>query len=202
MSDLSDAAMTDEDSAEVSAPAHVESAPTLTLAAHTATGLDPAPTKPALTQPAPTPAPAAPEAQFAVDNHPRILTGIHGQLLPNGGTMHIRLDPPELGALQVTVHMRDGVMTAAFETSSDDATRLLSHSLTQLKHVLESQGVSVEKLHVQQSPRDQQSSNDESRQQRNPFEDSASRQEQQRREMLRRMWRRLREGSDPLDMVA
>ena len=37
--------------------------------------------------------------------------------------MHIRLDPPELGALQVTVHMEDGVMSAMFQTSTDDATR-------------------------------------------------------------------------------
>ena len=71
----------------------------------------------------------------------------------------IRLDPPELGALQVLVHMRDGAMTASFQTSSDDATKLLSHSLGQLKQVLESQGVSVDKLHVQQAPRDQQASN-------------------------------------------
>src|SRR5206468_12374312 len=100
------------------------------------------------------PAPvASPEVQFAEANHPKIVAGVRSERLPNGGTMQIRLDPPELGALQVTVHMRDGVMTAAFETSNDDATRMLSHSLNQLKTVLESAGVSVEKLHVQQSPK-------------------------------------------------
>jgi flagellar hook-length control protein FliK len=149
---------------------------------------------------APPPSPA-PETQFAADNHSKIISGIRSELIPGGGTMHIRLDPPELGALQVTVHMEDGVMTASFHTTSDDATRLLSHSLSQLKHVLESQGISVDKLHVQQSPRDQRQSFDDSHQQRHSGNSSAQ-QEQQRREMLRRMWRRLTNGSDPLDMVA
>jgi flagellar hook-length control protein FliK len=159
------------------------------------------PVKPAATPPAP----ARPEAEFAETNHDRIVTSLRSQLLPNGGTMHMRLDPPELGVLQVTVRMQDGVMTASFETSSDQATKLLSHSLGQLKTVLESQGVSVEKLHVQQTPKDQQAnSNGEDRQHQHAQQDgqSSTRQEQQRREMLRRMWRRLGIGHDPLDMVA
>jgi hypothetical protein len=65
--------------------------------------------------------------------------------------------------------------------------------------------VSVDKLHVQQAPREQQpsGSNDPEHQQRHNFQDeSAARQEQQRKEMLRRMWRRLALGNDPLDLVA
>jgi flagellar hook-length control protein FliK len=148
-------------------------------------------------------APLTPEAQFAQANHPTIVTGVQGQLLPNGGTMMIRLDPPELGALQVTVHLRDGVMTAAFETSNDDATRLLSHSLDQLKTSLESAGVNVEKLHVQQAPRqDSRGGSGEQRQQPGQEQQHEAQQEQQRREMLRRMWRKLSGGGDPLDMVA
>ena len=151
--------------------------------------------------PEPPAPPVPPEIRFADTNHPQIVTGMRGQLLPDGGTMHIRLDPPELGALQVSVHMENGVMTASFQTSNDEATKLLSHSLAQLKHVLESQGVSVDKLHVTQTPRDQQADNDNARQQ--PGSDNPSaRQEQQRREILQRMWRKLANGSDPLDMVA
>lgn len=143
------------------------------------------------------------EAQFVEANHHRIITGISGQLLPNGGSMHIRLDPPELGALHVRVEMRDGVMTAAFETSSDEATKVLSHSLGDLKTALEAQGVSVEKLHVRQAPREQSSSGDNSRGERDDaHQEQAARQEQQRKEMLRRMWRRLTNGQDPLDLVA
>lgn len=148
------------------------------------------------------PAPLPPQAQFVEANHPKIVTAMHADLLPHGGTMQIRLDPPELGALQVMVHMQDGVMTASFHTSNDDATKLLSHSLSQLKQVLESQGVSVEKLQVQQSPRDQHAGNDEQRNQPRDQQDDAHRHEQQRKEMLRRMWRKLSIGSDPLDLVA
>ena len=110
--------------------------------------------------------------------------------------MQIRLDPPELGALSVIVRVHEGIMTASFGNSNDQATRLLSHSLGQLKASLESQGVSVGKLHVQQTlgaisnPThldDEQSSKDNS----NPQDNPTRVREQQRREMLRRMWRRL-----------
>lgn len=149
--------------------------------------------------------PASPTAQFAEANHAKIVTGIQGHLLPGGGSMQIRLDPPELGAVQVRVEMRDGVMTAFFETSSDQATKLLSHSLGDLKTALEAQGVSVEKLHVSQSSRQQDSSSssrDGSKDDSQPRQDTAAQQEQQRREMMQRMWRRLMNGQDPLDLVA
>lgn len=150
----------------------------------------------------------APEARFADDNHPTIVAGVRGQLMPNGGTMHIRLDPPELGPLAVTVRLRGGVMEASFETQSDEAARLLSHSLGTLKSSLESQGVNVERLHVQQSPKSEQSNQNNNErdgqqgQDRNSSQDNAARQDHQRREMLRRMWRKLTGIEDPLDMVA
>jgi flagellar hook-length control protein FliK len=152
---------------------------------------------------APLPAAAPPEAQFAQANHARISMNVAGQLLPNGGSMQIRLDPPELGALQVKVEMRDGTMTASFQTQNDQATRLLSHSLGDLRASLESQGVNVTKLHVEQAPRQQSSSSGEHRQpQDGARPDSSGDREQQRREMLRRMWRKLSGAEDPLDMVA
>lgn len=149
------------------------------------------------------PTPSRPETEFSENNHQRIITSIRSQLMPNGGTMRLRLEPPELGSLHVTVRVSDGVMTASFETTSDQATRLLSHSLGQLKQALETQGLSVEKLHVQQLPRDpQNNSASDDQQQRSWQDDSESRRQQQRRELLQRMWRRLRLGHDPLDLVA
>jgi flagellar hook-length control protein FliK len=175
--------------------------------------LSPKPAGPAGPHAAPAAAAAdalPPEARFAAANHENIVKGMHAEVLPNGGTMRIRLDPPQLGALQVTVHVRDGVVTASFETSNDEATRLLGHSLNQLKAVLESHGVGVEKLQVQQAPRDEHanaprdgSRDDGSRHQgQTPYEqEQAARQEQQRKEMLRKMWRRLSGGADPLDVT-
>ena len=144
------------------------------------------------------------DAQIAAANNRQIVTAVHTQLLPNGGSMQIRLDPPELGALQITVQMRNGVMTAEFAASSDQAANLLSHSLGDLKSQLETQGVSVEKLHVTQAPRStsggKSDSGDGSRRDGNPTEDQ--RREQQRREMIRRMWSKLAGEPVPLDMVA
>jgi len=150
------------------------------------------------------PVPTTPESQFIDANHPAIVTGVQTQLLPDGGTMQLHLNPPEMGALQVTVQMHAGVMSAAFETSNDQATRMLSHSLGQLKTALESTGVSVEKMHVQQAPKQQSSSNnsDQQQQQSDPEQRQNARQEQQRRQMLQRMWNKLAGVEDPLDLVA
>jgi flagellar hook-length control protein FliK len=152
-------------------------------------------------------APGAPaqssEAQFAQVNHARIISGIQEKLLPGGGSMQIRLDPPELGAVNIKVEMRNGVMTASFEAANSDTARLLSHSLGDLKTSLEAQGVNVEKMHVTQMPKSQSSSNKgDPKSDQDTNADNASRQEQQRRDMMRRMWRKLMKGQDPLDLVA
>ena len=146
-------------------------------------------------------APLPPEVRFAETNHVNIVSSVQASLLPHGGTMQIRLDPPELGALQVTVEMRNGTMSATFQTSNEDATRLLSHSMGQLKTALEAQGVTVDKIQVQQAPKDQQSQNNEGSSQQQLRDEANARQEQQRREMLERMWRRV-SGTDPVDLVA
>jgi flagellar hook-length control protein FliK len=154
---------------------------------------------------APAPTQPTPDARFAEVNHPKIVTGVRGELLPGGGTMQLRLDPPELGDLQISVHMRDGVMTAAFQTSNDQATRLLSHSLGNLKSMLEAQGVNVEKLHVQQGPKsntgDAKDSRDGSGRQPTPEQQQSDRREQQRKEMVQKMWDKLA-GKTPVDVMA
>ena len=182
-------------SAAIAAPDADKASPTIQPASSPATFaslIQPTQTAPAQPHTAASPA-AAPstDAPFIETNHQPIVQAVHSQLLPNGGTMQIRLDPPELGALQVTVHMRDGVMTASFETSNDQATRLLSHTMGQLKTALETAGVSVEKMHVQQSPRqDSRSSSEDSQQQKHDADpqQQQSRHEQQRREVLNRLW--------------
>jgi flagellar hook-length control protein FliK len=147
-------------------------------------------------------APATPQAQFVEENHPKIITSIAGQLMPHGGTMQLRLDPPDLGALQVTVHLKDGVMTASFETSNDDATKLLSHSLGTLKAGLEAAGVTVDKIHVEQGTKKDTSSDSDSDSKQGSQQQNQAQQDQQRREMVQRMWRKLAGGADPLDLVA
>ena len=151
-------------------------------------------------------APASNSARFIAENHPAIVQSVKTELLPNGGTMKLRLDPPELGAMQVSVHVKDGVVTASFETSNEQATKMLSHSLGQLKQALESQGITVGKMHVQQAPKNQtsddRSQDSDSDADQSRENTSSSQQDAQRRETLRRMWEKLALGGDPLDMVA
>lgn len=145
-----------------------------------------------------------PETRFALDNHEKIVTGVQTKLLPNGGSMQIRLDPAELGSMTINLHMRDGVMSATFETTSDHASQLLSHSLGQLKTALESQGMNVERLNVQQAPKGSgsHSSKDGEGHSDSGAQSREQQQEQQRKEMIKRMWKRLGGIQDPLDLVA
>jgi flagellar hook-length control protein FliK len=145
------------------------------------------------------------EVQFAQANNPSIVSSIHSELLPDGGTMSIRLDPPELGAMQITVKIASGVISASFQTSSDQATRLLTHTLGDLKSALESQGVNVDSLHVHQSSKSENSSNqqgDSDSGRQGLTDQRSAEQEQQRRQMLRRMWKKVNGTDDPLDLVA
>ena len=151
------------------------------------------------------PPPPSPVAQFADTNQPSIVSTIRGSLLPNGGTMNIALNPPDLGAMQITVRMGNGAMSASFQTSNDQATRLLTHSLGQLKNALETQGVSVDRLHVHQVSNSESASGKGGDSESKDGQSSDGRnaqQEQQRRDTLRRMWRRARGEPDPLDLVA
>jgi flagellar hook-length control protein FliK len=157
------------------------------------------------------PEPVRPEQQFASRNVDTIVTSVKGELLGRGGTMQIRLDPPQLGSLEVTVKMNDGVLSASFQTSNAEATRLLSHTLQQLKSTLEASGVVVDRLQVQQAPAENRSSgardgsdgrSSQQHQQSGQESQQFAHSEQQRREMLRRMWAKLGIGGDPLDLVA
>ncbi len=152
--------------------------------------------------------PAQPEQRFVENNVDRIVTHVKSDLTPNGGSMKIRLDPPRLGQLQIDITVDDGLLTASFRTTNDEATRLLSHSLSQLKSSLEQAGLNVDRIQVRQAaPSEQASSNRQSsdqdqQQQQQNNRDTPDRQEQQRREMIQRMWAKLGVGEAPLDLVA
>lgn len=147
-----------------------------------------------------------PEDRFLEQNVDRIVTSIKSDLTPNGGTMKIRLDPPNLGQLQIDVSVDDGTLTASFQTSNEEATRLLSHSMQQLKHSLEAAGVSVDRIQVRQtsessSSNSTRSGDQDSSSQQHSREDHSQRQEQQRRDFLQKMWEKIAFGQEPLDLV-
>ena len=120
--------------------------------------------------------------------------------------MNLKLNPPDLGEMNVRVEVRDGVVSASFSAERDQTVKLLSHSLGDLKSSLEAQGITVEKLHVTQTPKDSSSNNSQS-DSRGSGSQSQQRADadgkgQQRREMLQRMWKKLMKGQDPLDLLA
>ena len=164
----------------------------------------------AATLPPPVTPQAAPARDVAEHNVDQIVTSVRGELLTKGGTMDIRLDPPTLGHVQVQITVDDGVLSANIQTNNDEATRLLSHNLAQLKTQLESTGVTVDRIQVKQatpaeqtgSSSNRQGTDGDSRQHSAASQDQSARHEQQRREALQRMWARVAGNGDPLDLVA
>jgi flagellar hook-length control protein FliK len=65
-----------------------------------------------------------------------------------GGALQLRLSPPELGALRLELTVKDGVMTAALETETASARRLLLDHLPALRERLAEQNIRVERFDV------------------------------------------------------
>jgi hypothetical protein len=95
------------------------------------------------------------EAAFLRANVGGIVTGVKGQL-----------DPPELGVLQVKLEMKDGAAFVSFATSNDQASEVLSHSLSKLKNALEASGLTVERMAVERTVVSASSSADRANQDR------------------------------------
>lgn len=74
----------------------------------------------------------------------------------DGGTLQIRLNPPELGALHIEVAIRDGLLSAKLEVQTTAARQALSDNLAQLRDSIAQTGAAVDRIDVQlaQSRRD------------------------------------------------
>lgn len=83
--------------------------------------------------------------------------GITSTLRHGGGAVTLHLRPAALGAMRIRVEVREGTVSARFETSTPEARRLLGEHLPMLKAALEARGLSVERLAVEDDlamPRD------------------------------------------------
>ena len=87
-------------------------------------------------------------------NVARVARGLRGMVNQHGGSLTIRLDPPELGVVRVQMHMDRGTVSVDFHAGQESVRTLLSHQLGQLKHLLEVQGLTVDKLQVQTTSND------------------------------------------------
>ncbi len=65
-----------------------------------------------------------------------------------GGTLQLRLSPPELGSLKIQLTVKDGVMSAALEADNSNARRLLLDHLPALRDRLAEQNIRVERFDV------------------------------------------------------
>jgi flagellar hook-length control protein FliK len=78
----------------------------------------------------------------------QVVRGLTSMLNQRGGVMNMRLDPPELGALRVHMTIARGIVSAEFQPTSQQAQGLLEKSMATLRHALESQGLTVDRLSV------------------------------------------------------
>lgn len=79
----------------------------------------------------------------------RVARGLHNALQQNGGTVTMRLNPPELGVLRIELEMHNGTASVRFQTEHTSVRELLNQQLSTLRQGLEGHGVSVERLDVQ-----------------------------------------------------
>lgn len=101
----------------------------------------------------------------------RIVRGLTAIINQRGGSMTMRLDPPELGQLRIQMTIARGVVTAQFTASTAQAHALLDKNLANLRVALENQGLTVDRLNVQ--------SNQSSSQNQSMNEHNADKQHQQ-----------------------
>jgi flagellar hook-length control protein FliK len=65
-----------------------------------------------------------------------------------GGTLQLRLSPPELGALRIELNVKDGVLSASLQTENANARRLLLDHLPALRDRLAEQNIRVDRFEV------------------------------------------------------
>jgi flagellar hook-length control protein FliK len=90
------------------------------------------------------------DAKAAVESGPpsKIVRGLMTMLNQRGGVMNMRLQPAELGDLQVRMSIVRGSVSAEFIVSTRQAHAVLDGNLATLRTALESQGLAVERLSI------------------------------------------------------
>ena len=82
-------------------------------------------------------------------NAARLARGLGAAMNQKGGSLTLRLTPPELGTVRIELQMRGGSLAASFHAESEPARAMLLQQMSHLRRALESQGLSVERLSVQ-----------------------------------------------------
>ncbi|QDU55315.1 flagellar hook-length control protein FliK [Aeoliella mucimassa] len=77
-----------------------------------------------------------------------------------GGTIQLRLSPPELGAMRIELDLQQGVMTAKLETETAAAKNVLLDNLPALRERLAAQEIRIDKFEVNVQQQSQQGNPD------------------------------------------
>ena len=94
--------------------------------------------------------PNGPDSATGTDiNVARVARGLRNAVQQNGGTINIRLMPPELGVVRIAVTLQSGSVNATFQTDSESVTQLLQSQMTHLRSALQQQGLSIERIEAQ-----------------------------------------------------
>lgn len=165
--------------AEPAAEVAVEPAPMPTNAADDAPAARPTPL-PLDTKAAPAPSPRAESAAPAQETphaanentFDQVVLGLRTKIDAKNGKAEIRLEPPNLGVVHVSMQLTNGQLTAEFKSGSSMVRDLLSTNLDRLKSTLESQGVAVDRIAVNPTPAAEKTTG-------NPQQNTAASQHQQ-----------------------
>ncbi|MEM8781669.1 MAG: flagellar hook-length control protein FliK [Planctomycetota bacterium] len=82
-------------------------------------------------------------------NEARLARGLRSALNQQGGSVTLRLTPPEMGTVRIQMQLQGTQVTAQFHAETDAAQRLLTQQLGQLRTALEGQGLTVDRIGVQ-----------------------------------------------------
>lgn len=88
-------------------------------------------------------------------NLSRVVRGLRGVVNQHGGSVTLRLHPPDFGFVRVQMNLQDGTVNATIQSEHAAVRAMLSQQLSHLRHSLETQGLFVERLSVQ-APQPQQ----------------------------------------------
>lgn len=81
----------------------------------------------------------------------QVMRGMTAVMNQRGGSLTMRLDPPELGQMRIQMTITRGSVSAVFHATTDAAREALERNMTTLRTSLERQGLTVERLQVMQT---------------------------------------------------
>lgn len=116
--------------------------------------VSPSPTTLEPTTPTPAPTPASAAAQRAADgdealNSARLARGLQSAVAQRGGSVTLRLTPPEMGTVRIQMQITAARVSVQFHAETQQGQSMLTQQLGQLRTTLESHGLQVERITVQ-----------------------------------------------------